>query len=137
MSAHEIHDDIVTTIGPNAVSYNSVTRYLYEARFPPSKPKPHLANVQRDLNDLDQVILAALEDIQFVSVRQLSRLALSIRRSSIAVLPNCWDLWRITFDGCHIPCQMPERARESICPGNYCECECECSKSSAIEHGIT
>jgi hypothetical protein len=30
---------------------------------------------------------------------------------------------------------MRKRARESACPGDYCECEC--SKSSAIEHGMT
>jgi hypothetical protein len=54
-------------------------------------------------------------------------------------------LCRVTFDGCHMLCQMRKRARDSICPGDYCECECEyeyeyeceCSKSSAIEHGIT
>jgi hypothetical protein len=74
MSAHEIHDDIVATLGSDAVPYNSVTRYLCEARFPPSKPKPHPADVQRDLDDLDQAILVALEDGQFASVQQLSRL---------------------------------------------------------------
>jgi hypothetical protein len=31
MSAREIHDDIVASLGPDAVSYNSVTRYLREA----------------------------------------------------------------------------------------------------------
>jgi hypothetical protein len=31
MSAREIHDDIVATIGPDAVSYSLVTRYLREA----------------------------------------------------------------------------------------------------------
>jgi hypothetical protein len=74
MSAREIHDDIVTTLGPDAVSYNSVTRYLREARFPPSKPEPHPPDVQKDLDDSDQAILAALEDGPFVSVPQLSRL---------------------------------------------------------------
>jgi hypothetical protein len=72
MSAREIHDDIVASIGPDAVSYCSVTRYLYEARFPPSKPEPHPGDVQRDLDDSDQAILAALEDSPFASVRQLS-----------------------------------------------------------------
>jgi transposase len=67
MSAREIHDDIVSTLGPDAVSYSSVTRYLREARFPTSKPEPHPANVQRDLDDSDQVILATLEDNLFVS----------------------------------------------------------------------
>jgi hypothetical protein len=44
--AREIHDDIVATFGPDAVSYGSVTRYLGEARFPPSKPEYHPADVQ-------------------------------------------------------------------------------------------
>jgi hypothetical protein len=74
MSERETHDDIVATLGPDALSYISVTRYLREARFPPSKPKPYPADVQRDLNDSDQAILAALEDKPFASVRQLSRL---------------------------------------------------------------
>jgi hypothetical protein len=65
---------IVATLGPDAVSYNSVTRYLREARFSLSKPESHPAEVQRDLDDSDQAILTALEDIPFASVRQLSRL---------------------------------------------------------------
>jgi hypothetical protein len=72
--AREIHDDIVATLGPDAVSYCSVASYLREARFPPSKPEPHPADVQRDLDDSDQAILAALEDSPFASVLQLSRL---------------------------------------------------------------
>jgi hypothetical protein len=74
MLAREIHDDIVAALGPDAVPYSSVTRYLREARFPPSKPDPHPADVQKYLDDSDQIILAALEDSLFASVRQLSRL---------------------------------------------------------------
>jgi hypothetical protein len=83
MSAGEIHDDIVSTLRPNAVSYNSVTRYLREARFPscflllpPSKPETHPADIQTDLDldDSDQAVLVSLEDSQFASVRQPSRL---------------------------------------------------------------
>jgi hypothetical protein len=74
MWAHEIHDDLVATLGPDAMSYSSVTRYLREVRFPPSKPEPHPADVQRDFDDSDQAILAAPEDGSFASVRQLSRL---------------------------------------------------------------
>jgi hypothetical protein len=74
MSAREIHNDIVGTLGPDAVSYSSGTRSLREARFPPSKPEPHPADVQRDLLDSDEAILAALEDSPFALVRQLSRL---------------------------------------------------------------
>jgi hypothetical protein len=54
---------------------SSATRYLREARFPLSKPELHPADVQRDLDDSDQVILAALEDSRFASLRQPSRLA--------------------------------------------------------------
>jgi hypothetical protein len=68
VSAREIHDDIVATLGPDTVSYSSVTNYLHEAQFPPSKPKPHPADVQRNLDDSDQAILAALEDSPFASV---------------------------------------------------------------------
>jgi hypothetical protein len=74
MSAREIHDDIVVMLGPDAVLYSLVTRYLREARFPPSKPEPHPTDVQRDFDHSDQAILAALEDSPFASVRQLSRL---------------------------------------------------------------
>jgi hypothetical protein len=64
----EIHDNIVATLGPDAVSYSSVTQYLREARFSPFKPEPHLSGVQRDLDDSDQAILAALDDSQFALV---------------------------------------------------------------------
>jgi hypothetical protein len=53
---------------------HTVIWYLREARFPPSKPEPHPADVQNDLDDSDQAISAALEDSPFASVRQLSRL---------------------------------------------------------------
>jgi hypothetical protein len=62
MSAGEIHDDIVATLGPDAVSYSSVTRHLREAPFPPSKPEPHPADVQRDLDESDHAISTTLED---------------------------------------------------------------------------
>jgi hypothetical protein len=72
MSAREIHDDIVATLGPDVALYSSVSCYLREARFPPSKSELHPADVQSDFGDSDQAILAALENSQFASVRQLS-----------------------------------------------------------------
>jgi hypothetical protein len=74
MSAREIHDDIVVTLRPDAVSYNLITRYLRETQFPSSKLEPHPADVQRDLDDSDQAILIALEESPLAMVRQLSRL---------------------------------------------------------------
>jgi hypothetical protein len=62
ISAREIHDDILATHGRDTMSYRSVTCYLREARFPPSKSEFHPADVQRDLDDSDQAILSALEE---------------------------------------------------------------------------
>jgi hypothetical protein len=56
------------------VSYSSATRSLREVQFRPSKPESHPTDVQRDLDDSDQAILAALDNSPFASVRQLSRL---------------------------------------------------------------
>jgi hypothetical protein len=92
MSACEIHDNIIAALGPDAVSYSSVARCLRKAQFPHSKPEPHPADVQRDLDDSDQVILTAFEDRRFASVRQLSRLTRLPSTPSIAVLPNRWPL---------------------------------------------
>jgi hypothetical protein len=133
MSAREIHNDIVATIGPDAMSYSSVTRYLREARSPPSKPEPHQADVQRDLDDLNQAILAALQDSLFASVRQLSQLT---------HLPSTTVCRRLTqspgFVVRHLRWVLhalsdAQRAKESICPGDYCKC----SKSSVTPHGMT
>jgi hypothetical protein len=33
MSAHEIHDDLVATLGPKTVAYNTVTRHIREVKF--------------------------------------------------------------------------------------------------------
>jgi hypothetical protein len=74
MSGREIHDSVVATLGPDTASSSSVTRYLREVRFHPSKPEAHPADAQRDLDDSDQVILAALEESPFASVRQFSQL---------------------------------------------------------------
>jgi hypothetical protein len=133
ISARELHDDIVATLGPDAMSYSSITRYLREAQFPPSKPYSHPADVQRDLEDSDQTILAALEDNLFASVRQLSRLAHLLSTTVYRRLTQSLGFVGVAFDGCHMLCQMRPKTRESICPGDYCEC----SKFSAIEHGIT
>jgi hypothetical protein len=119
MSARDIHDDIVTTLGPDALSYGSVTGYLREARFPPLKPEPHPADIQRDLDDSDHAILAALEDSSFASVWQLSRLT---------HLPSTTVYHHLTqslgFVARHIrwvPHDLPDaqKVRESICPRDY------------------
>jgi hypothetical protein len=56
MSAREIHDDNVATLGPDAVSYSSVTRYICEGRFPLSKPEVWLSDFECWVNWPEWVI---------------------------------------------------------------------------------
>jgi hypothetical protein len=75
LSAAAIHDDLVATLGAEAVSYPSVTRYLREAIFALSNPPDPLPAPEHQLDDSDQVFLLALADQPFASIRQLLRLA--------------------------------------------------------------
>jgi hypothetical protein len=69
-----IHRDIVATLGPEAVSYSSVTRYLRDASLSSSNPVPPLPEQERQLDDCDQAILHALAEQPFASIRESSRL---------------------------------------------------------------
>jgi hypothetical protein len=72
LSAVAIHDDLVSTLGAEAVSYPSVTRSLREAIFTPSNPPDPLPPPEHQLDDSDQAILLALADQPFASLRELS-----------------------------------------------------------------
>jgi hypothetical protein len=74
LSAVAIHDDLVATLGAEAVNYPSVTRYLREALFASSNPPDPLPPPENQLDDSDKVILLALADQPFASIRELSRL---------------------------------------------------------------
>jgi hypothetical protein len=74
LSAIAIHDDLVATLGAEAVSYPSVTRYLHEAIFVSSNQPDPLPPPEHQLDDSDQVILLALADQPFTTIHELSRL---------------------------------------------------------------
>jgi hypothetical protein len=74
LSAVAIHDDLVTTLGTEAVSYPSVTCCLHEAIFASSNPPDPLPPPERQLDNSDQAILLALADQPFASIRELSGL---------------------------------------------------------------
>jgi hypothetical protein len=74
VSAVAIHDDLVTTLGTEAVGYPSVTHYLREAIFGSSNPPDPLRPPKHQLSDSDQGILLALTDQPFASICELSRL---------------------------------------------------------------
>jgi hypothetical protein len=52
-----IHDDLVTTLGADAVSYSSVTRYLRDAVFASSNPPTHLPEPEAQFDDCDHTIM--------------------------------------------------------------------------------
>jgi hypothetical protein len=69
-----IHDDLVATLGAEAVSHPSLTHYLHEAIFASSNPPDPLPPPEHQLDDSDQAILLALANQPFALIRKLSRL---------------------------------------------------------------
>jgi hypothetical protein len=74
LSAVIIHNNLVATLGAEAASYPSVTRYLREAIFSSSNPPDPSPPPEHQLDDSDQAILLALADQPFASIRESSRL---------------------------------------------------------------
>jgi hypothetical protein len=74
LSAVAIHDDLVATLGSEAVSYPSVIRYLREAIFASSNPPDPLPPPEHQLDDFDQAILLSFADQLFASICELPRL---------------------------------------------------------------
>jgi hypothetical protein len=73
LSARAIHEDLVATLGQDAVAYSTVTRYLHEIRFDPSTEAKASIEIPQVPDDSDEAILAALCEVPFASVRQLAR----------------------------------------------------------------
>jgi hypothetical protein len=77
LSRLAIHDDLVTTLGADAdaVSYSSVTHYLRDTVLASSNPPTPLPEPEDQFDDCDHVIILALAEQPFASVRELSQLA--------------------------------------------------------------
>jgi hypothetical protein len=73
-TATAIHEELVATLRVEAVSYSSVTAYFREARFSPSIPLATCSEPNPEPDDSDNIILLALAEQPFASVRQLARL---------------------------------------------------------------
>jgi hypothetical protein len=57
LSPLAIHDDLVTTLGADAMSYSSVTRYLRDAVFASSNPPTPLPEPEAQFDDCDHAIM--------------------------------------------------------------------------------
>jgi hypothetical protein len=62
LSPLAIHDNLVPTLGKDAVSYSSVTRYLRDAVFASSNPPTSLPEPEAQFDDCDHAILLALAE---------------------------------------------------------------------------
>jgi hypothetical protein len=73
MGLDAIHDDLVRTLGKDAVAYSTVTKYARSAQFSGRKEAtpPEAPDVERIPSD--EAILTALAEFPFSSVRELSR----------------------------------------------------------------
>jgi hypothetical protein len=68
-----IHDDLVRTLGKEAVTYSTVTKYARSAQFSCRKEAtpPEAPDLER--SPVDEAILKALAEFPFSSVRDLSQ----------------------------------------------------------------
>jgi hypothetical protein len=57
LSPLAIHDVLVTTLGADAVSYSSATRYLRDAVFASSDPPTPLPEPEAQFDDCDHAIM--------------------------------------------------------------------------------
>jgi hypothetical protein len=69
--ARVIHDDLVATLGEEAIAYSSMTKYLREAQTGPDDATALPEDISPHIDDSDEVILRALEEFTFSSVQHL------------------------------------------------------------------
>ena len=73
MALDAIHEDLVRTLGTDAVAYSTVTKYARTAHFGPMKDRPPSESADAQTSPVDEAILTALAEHPFSSIRELSR----------------------------------------------------------------
>jgi hypothetical protein len=73
MALDAIHNDLVRTLGTDAVVYSTAAKYVSSARFSGRKEAspPEAPDVER--SHVDEAILTTLAEFPFSSVRELSQ----------------------------------------------------------------
>jgi hypothetical protein len=72
MALDAIHDDLVRTLGKDAVAYSTGTIYARSAQFSGRKEATPLETPDVERSPVDEAILVALAEFPFSSVRELS-----------------------------------------------------------------
>jgi hypothetical protein len=75
MALDAIQDDLVRTLGKDAMAYSTVTKYARSAQFSGRKETIHPEALDVESSPVDEAILTALAEFpfSFSSVRELSR----------------------------------------------------------------
>jgi hypothetical protein len=86
MALDAIHDDLVRTLGKDAVAYSMVTKYARSVQFSGRKEAtpPEAPDVEH--SPVDEAILTALAEFPFSSVRELLR-RICLPRSTVHRAP--------------------------------------------------
>jgi hypothetical protein len=69
--ARVIHNDLVVTLGEEAIAYSTVTKYLREVQTGPDDATPLPEEMSHHIDDSDEAILRAIEQLSFSSVQYL------------------------------------------------------------------
>jgi hypothetical protein len=72
-TARVIHDDLVATLGEKAIADSTVTKYVREAQTGLDDATALPEEISPHIDDSEEAVLRALEELPFSSVRQLSR----------------------------------------------------------------
>jgi hypothetical protein len=97
MNARQIHNDLIATLGTKVPSYSTVTRWLCEAQLDQFSATAVDFTEDAEVDEIDAVILSALEAQPFVSVRDIARL------THLARSPVLWLLRRsLSFEVRHL-----------------------------------
>jgi hypothetical protein len=71
LTAQVIQNNLVATLGQEAIVCSTVTNYLREVQTGADHANPLPEEISPDIDDSDEAILGALEELPFSSVRQL------------------------------------------------------------------
>jgi hypothetical protein len=69
--ARVIHDNLVATLGEEAIAYSSMTKYIREVQTGPDDAPALPEEISPHIDDSDEAILRALEEFSFSSVQHL------------------------------------------------------------------
>jgi transposase len=88
LSARAIHNELTEVLGPEAIAYSTVTKYLRLGKMTTEIEEIPFIEFEHEENLIDQAITLALNDEPFASIRQIARKTLLPRSTIYRHLTN-------------------------------------------------